>query len=475
LCFAQLTLRSSLAGDFTVSWLAAQYLFAGKDPYQVVQPLGDYPFNAPFFYPLTAALAALPFSWMPPELAGAVFFGLGSALLAHAVLQSGSHRLPLFISTPFLVSAALAQWSPLILAAGLLPAFSWLLACKPNTGIPMFISRPTKGKAVAIAGFLLLSLGIRFTWPVEWLAIVNAPSFHQAPIWTNPAGWVLLLSLLRIATAGGRLLFFMALLPQSLWFYDQLVLWALPRNRHEGWLLTVLSWLAYGLWRLNAGWAAPASGENNPGNYILFFIYLPALAMVLLPEDFAVQAYNILKGGRIMNRGQLVLGLILVVLGVLFLVGTVFHVDVGAFCWPIGFILVGTWLVLRPRLTQGNGTSDVVLLGDLRRRGKWTVRDGEIWLGVADVDLDFTMADLPPGETRLKFYGFVGDVDLVFPATVGVAVSAVGFVVDTDLFGHDYKTFLTPVEAASPDFSTAACKVRIEMIGFITDLKVKKI
>ncbi|MBE0699732.1 MAG: hypothetical protein IH586_22630, partial [Anaerolineaceae bacterium] len=443
MCFAQLTLRSSLAGDFTVSWLAARFLIACEDPYQMVHLLGNYPFDAPFFYPLTAALAALPFAWMLPELAGALFFGLGAGLLAFAVFQSGSHRLPLFLSTPFLVSAALAQWSPLILAAGLLPGLAWLLACKPNIGIPLFFSHPTRGKSVAIAVFLLLSLGINFSWPVEWLAVFNDPSFHQAPIWTNPAGWMLLLSLMRITTAGGRLLFFMALLPQSLWFYDQLVLWALPRNRYESWLLTISSWLAYGLWRLSFGWGTPVSGETNPGSLILFFLYLPSLGMVLLPEDFAFQAYNIRKGGRNMNRGQLVFGLILVLLGVLFLVGSVFHIDVWAFCWPVGFILVGTWLVLRPRLTQGTTTSDVVLLGDLRRRGSWTVRNEEIWLGVADVDLDFTMADLPPGETRLKFYGFVSNVDLVFPASVGVAVNAIGFVVDADLFGHDYDTFLT--------------------------------
>jgi hypothetical protein len=176
-----------------------------------------------------------------------------------------------------------------------------------------------------------------------------------------------------------------------------------------------------------------------------------------------------------MNRGQLLLGLAMVLLGVLFLAGSIFHVDVWAFCWPVGFILVGIWLVLRPGLSRGNNTPDIVLIGDLRRRGNWIVKDNEIWLGIADVDLDFTGAEIPPGETRYKIYGFVGDVDLVVPAAVGTKVSATGFVIDADLFGRKHQAFLYPVKSTSDDYVTADRKLTIEMVGFVIDIKVKKI
>jgi predicted membrane protein len=175
------------------------------------------------------------------------------------------------------------------------------------------------------------------------------------------------------------------------------------------------------------------------------------------------------------NRGQLILGALLVLCGTLFLIGTIFHFDIGAFCWPIGLIIAGGWLVLRPRFSQGSTTSDVVLLGDLRRQGSWTVQEGEIWLGVADVDLDFTQAVIPAGETRIKLYGFVGDVDLLFPTSAGVAVNASGFVVDANLFGRDIQTFLSPVQASSNNYAAAECRVRIDMVGFVTDIKVKQI
>lgn len=130
------------------------------------------------------------------------------------------------------------------------------------------------------------------------------------------------------------------------------------------------------------------------------------------------------------NRGQLIFGIVLVVLGLLFLLGTLFQINVWAICWPVGLILLGAWLVLRPSLTEDGKGSEVVLLGDLRRRGNWVVKDEEIWLGVGDANLDFTETDIPVGETRLRFLTFVGDVDLYVPAEVGVSIHVSGFVVD---------------------------------------------
>jgi hypothetical protein len=284
LSFALLWQRGTLAGDFTVSWLAAQALAAGNNPYETVRRLGSYPFNTPFFYPLPAALAALPLAWLPPQLAGAMFFGVSSGLLAYAVTREDGRYLPLFLSAPFLVALALAQWSPLMLAACFLPALGWLLACKPNLGIPVLISRPTWRALVSLAVFGLISLAVRPTWLLDWRTVISGPSFHIAPFLVFPAGWLLLLAAARWREPGGRLLLAMALLPQSMWFYDQLILWALPRSLAQSWLLTISSWLAYLLWWLESDGNQPVSGQTNPGKYIILFIYLPALLMTLFPN-----------------------------------------------------------------------------------------------------------------------------------------------------------------------------------------------
>jgi predicted membrane protein len=171
------------------------------------------------------------------------------------------------------------------------------------------------------------------------------------------------------------------------------------------------------------------------------------------------------------KRGEINLGVVLVVLGALFLIGNIFHIDFDTYCWPVGLIAIGAWLLLRPQLTQGSQTSDVVVLGDLRRNGAWKVEHGEIWMGVGDINLDFTQAEIPAGETRLRIYGFVGDIDLVFPAQVGVSISASGFVVDANLFGRSQQTFLNPIQFDTPNYSSAECRVRVEVVCFVTDIK----
>jgi hypothetical protein len=54
-----------LAGDFQWPLRGAQALVSGQNPYEVIQPSGPYPFDAPLYYPLPAILVALPFAWLP--------------------------------------------------------------------------------------------------------------------------------------------------------------------------------------------------------------------------------------------------------------------------------------------------------------------------------------------------------------------------------------------------------------------------
>lgn len=174
------------------------------------------------------------------------------------------------------------------------------------------------------------------------------------------------------------------------------------------------------------------------------------------------------------NRGELVVGGGLVLLGLIFLFSTLFHINVWAFCWPVLLIGVGVWLVARPRLGGPGTASEVQLLGDLRRRGAWAVTNQEFWLGVADVDLDLTQAVIPTGETVLRIYGFVGDVKVYAPRAVGVSVRVGGFVMDTELLGRDYDGLLTPIEVASEGYESAVSRVRIEMTCFVSNLKVRQ-
>ena len=60
----------------------------GQNPYRVIRPTGPYPFNAGFFYPLPAGIAALPFALFRPAVAGAAFVGVSSGLLAFGLART---------------------------------------------------------------------------------------------------------------------------------------------------------------------------------------------------------------------------------------------------------------------------------------------------------------------------------------------------------------------------------------------------
>ena len=76
--------------------------------------------------------------------------------------------------------------------------------------------------------------------------------------------------------------------------------------------------------------------------------------------------------------------------------------------------------------------------------GRWSTKNFSQFVG--DIRLDLTQAVIQPGETRLRFSGFVGDVVLSVPAGVGVSLAASAFVSDLDLIGQRRSAIFTPVD-----------------------------
>lgn len=282
--YHQLTQRGFLASDFMWPLRAATYVLAGENPYELIRPQGPYPFDAPFYYPLTAALVAIPFTSFPPYLAGALFFGISAGILMYAILKHDPQRWPLFLSAPFFVAASVAQWSPLIAAAALFPSLQALATCKPNLGIAAFLYRPTLRGAVVATIFLGITLLIHPTWPGDWFSSIHGSPRYHAPILSSPFGLLLLLGLLRWRSARGRLLAWLSIVPQLLWFYDQLLLGLLPRSWVTGLLYSALSWAAYYLWFIHSRGIDMGSQVEAARPYVMNLLYLPALLIVMWPK-----------------------------------------------------------------------------------------------------------------------------------------------------------------------------------------------
>ena len=121
------------------------------------------------------------------------------------------------------------------------------------------------------------------------------------------------------------------------------------------------------------------------------------------------------------NRGQVVFGLIVILIGVSLLIGNVFRIDVGKFFWPVVLILVGVWLLTGARLGGPGRAIEQRILGEIRREGHWQVKNEEFWCLVGEIELDMSAADIPLGETRLRTLGFVGEVELLEQRFPGIA------------------------------------------------------
>jgi lia operon protein LiaF len=113
-------------------------------------------------------------------------------------------------------------------------------------------------------------------------------------------------------------------------------------------------------------------------------------------------------------------------------------------------------------------------LGDVRRRGEWQVGAEEIWMFVGDVRLDMSQAVIPAGETIIRIFSFVGDVELVVPADVGVSLASTAFLTDCRLWGEKKEQFFGTLERLSPGYEQAERKIRLEALGFVVELKVKR-
>lgn len=252
------------AADFRWALHLAHRVLARQNPYD--SPLEQYP--------LTAAVVALPFLRLQPEVAAGAFWGVGSFFLALGLTRHGYGRLLVFLAYPYWAGLLAVQWSPIIAASAFFPLLLPVTMAKPQVGLPVFLTRMTRRGVLVCACVVLLTFIAMPNWPRLWLH--QARNYeHFIPLLVLP-GPLLLLALLRYRDRDALLLFFSALMPQR-WFFDSFILWLIPRSRREMVWTVFFSWGA-GIWR----WYHIPHSFAQVGRWTVICIYLPMLAIVLL-------------------------------------------------------------------------------------------------------------------------------------------------------------------------------------------------
>lgn len=276
--------------DFGIAWFGAKALLHGANPYVLVGEgrVYEWPWDV-VLYPGTAMVAAIPFTLLSQWAATLLFVWISTALLAYAITADGWYRMPLFLSSAFIVAASAAQWSPLLSAALCIPSLAWLLAVKPNLGLALLASatgeRTVKVAIVGGAVLLVVSLMIYPAWPTQWLHAIRSVTNMHAPV-LLPGGVFVLLALLRWRRPEARLIVALACVPQTNSWYEALPLLLVPATFRESIMLSVVSTTGGAWWQVLVGRQFITGHTDEELNKItgilmIAFAYLPATLLVL--------------------------------------------------------------------------------------------------------------------------------------------------------------------------------------------------
>jgi hypothetical protein len=270
--------------DFDQVWGGASALLHGQNPYAVVGPGKQYPWSWPLYYPLPAIVLVAPLGLLPVLAARVIFAGLSGALVAYGISRDGFARWPLFISISFVTAVELCQWSNLQLAAMLLPALGWVAVAKPNIGVSMVAqSRTDRSLVITIVGTLalmLVSFAAMPDWPRQWIENVRGAPHFKSPL-LRPAGFLLLLVLLRWRRPEARLLAALAIVPQTPGFYDHVLVFAATRTFREALTLSTLTLAVFFAVVFMSPERTLAAWGEVVGRLTVWLVYLPAVVMIL--------------------------------------------------------------------------------------------------------------------------------------------------------------------------------------------------
>lgn len=270
--------------DFYLFWMAARGWLSGLSPYYTTLHSA---WPVPLLYPMPVVLVAAPFAWTSWAVARAAFAGISGGVLAYAVTRRACWPLLICASGPFLAAISVGQWSPIFVAAAILPPLSALFAVKPTLGAIVWAYRPTAMAVVGSLVLLLVSIAIYPSWPGEWRVALHAARVYHAPL-SRPGGWLLLLAVLRWRRPEARLLLAMACVPHTIVLNESLPLFLAVRTRREASIFVGLTLVAAYLELIRYWPPEPLDhylARVWPAQLLL--VYLPVLALTLLRENRA--------------------------------------------------------------------------------------------------------------------------------------------------------------------------------------------
>ena len=181
------------------------------------------------------------------------------------------------------------------------------------------------------------------------------------------------------------------------------------------------------------------------------------------------------------DKRQLLIGGVLILLGLIFLLNTlgIAHVDLGdviVTLIALALIFWGARLILRARRGRPLARRRGRLLGDLDLRIRGTVtEDLGAHVGLGELRLDLTEAEVAPGEHTIHLWGWLGDIEVQLPRDLAAEVHGEVVLGSLQLLGRSSEGFFLEDQAISTDYQAAEARLRILAHLWIGDLKVMRV
>ncbi len=199
------------------------------------------------------------------------------------------------------------------------------------------------------------------------------------------------------------------------------------------------------------------------------------------------------------NAPGIIVGLIMIVLGLLFLLDNFGYIEAEqaiADFWPLILVIVGISFLLRGRraetiapipapATTGNETkstrggyslnsiSQSEIFGDIRM--EFTSQDftgGNLSTLFGDVRLDLTKSRIQQGEHHLRISTMFGDSKIDLPEGIEFAVQASSFLGDIKIKGNKRSGFAQSFSFKTPGYDQATRKLNLSISQMFGDTKI---
>lgn len=180
--------------------------------------------------------------------------------------------------------------------------------------------------------------------------------------------------------------------------------------------------------------------------------------------------------------------------------------EIWPWIWPFFLIFLGILFLLRPKNPTFILTVDTDLFSESKRAKKsdydaddssyeyggkvfkksfvgsinfgqnpWEVGHSDFWIGIGDIDLDFSKALLKDGVNTVDLSGWVGDIKLYIPEELPVKILIDLKIGEVDMFNESSSGTNRSLQYVSPSYDHAENRLKLNISFLVGDVDIKRI